>query len=432
VIVIARRRAPEDSMASVLDRSVLAIEPLSVEAVRSLVAAHRPPCLSLYLPTHRNVPDNTVDRPSFRHLVGGLEMALSASKPRDEIERLLHPFHLLDSDVAFWRHTREGLAVLASDGRARVFLLQRTVKPLAVITGRFHTLPLVRIAMSMQRCHVLALTSREARVYEATVWRDPAGITLDRLDPVPLVVTPGRDACEALLRGDVIDEETVEPHRVERGMGPAGRAGARAVHGGVGSKRDDIGADTEIFLRHVDTVVREQVSRPVGLPLVLVAGPRLAASFRGLSRNDRLLDEHVAKDPHLMSRDELAAAVAPVFETATAAQVAREVRAFGHARDHGLAATDLADIGRATVAGRVATLLVETDRFEPGVFDHGTGAIAFGPAMGGRAGGNAVALDTEDLFGAVAETVLMHGGSILALARNDMPTESGVAAIFRY
>jgi hypothetical protein len=28
--------------------------------------------------------------------------------------------------------------------------------------------------------------------------------------------------------------------------------------------------------------------------------------------------------------------------------------------------------------------------------------------------------------------VLLHGGTVVALARNEMPTESGVAAIFRY
>jgi hypothetical protein len=38
----------------------------------------------------------------------------------------------------------------------------------------------------------------------------------------------------------------------------------------------------------------------------------------------------------------------------------------------------------------------------------------------------------EDLCGAVAETVLLHGGTIVALAGNEMPTESGVAAIYRY
>jgi hypothetical protein len=38
----------------------------------------------------------------------------------------------------------------------------------------------------------------------------------------------------------------------------------------------------------------------------------------------------------------------------------------------------------------------------------------------------------EDLYGAVAEEVLLHGGGILSLDRNAMPTESGIAAIYRY
>ncbi|MCE9631701.1 MAG: hypothetical protein K8S94_13420 [Planctomycetia bacterium] len=420
-------------MVSIAEPMVVSLHTLSLEAVRSLLTPHPAPCLSLYLPTHRKVPDNTVDLPSFRHLVGGFEMALSASHPRDEIERLVRPFHLLASDAQFWQHTRDGLAVLASDGKAQVFLLQRSVKPLAVVTGRFHLMPLVRIALSLEHCHVLALTSREARVYEGTFWHDTTGGAIDHLDPVEVVSLRGREPTEVLVRGDVIDEETFQPHRVERGLGPAGMAGTTAVHGGAGSKHDDIDADTEIFLRHVDLVVREQVSHPTGLPLVLVAGPRISATFRGLSKNDLLLEDHVAKDPHLMSNAELAAAVTPVFVAAAQARVDRELCDFARARDRDLAATDLADVGRAAVAGRVATLLFEADRLEAGRFDRTTGAVAFDGAASrdpSRSGGRP--LEAEDLYGALAETVLLHGGTVMPLPRIAMPTESGVAAIYRY
>ena len=420
-------------MVTVADPACLATEILSLEAVRSLLAPQVGPCLSLYLPTHRSVPDNTVDLPSFRHLVDGFEMALAATKPRDEIERLLRPLHTIASDVRFWQHTRDGLAVLANDGRARVFLLQRSVAPIAIVAGRFHVMPLLRIAANQERCHVLALTSREARAYVGTVWHDAAGTVVERLDPVEVIPLPGHPPSELVRRSDVIDEETFQPHRVERGMGPAGRADTRAVHGGTGSRQDDVDDDTEIFLRHVDAVVLEQISRTAGLPLVLVAGPRVAAMFRGLSHNDFLVDDHVAKDPHLMTRDDLSAAVAPVFAAAAAGRIARELRAFSQAGDRDLAAGDLADIGRAAVAGRVATLLVEEGRFESGRFDRLTGAVEFDgrpPADVARSGG--IAAQAEDLVGAVAETVLLHGGTILALRRNEMPTESGVAAIYRY
>ena len=415
-------------MRATTERTSVAIEKLSLEAVRSLLEPQVAPCLSLYLPTHRKVPDNSTDLPTFRQLVGGLEKGLAAAHRRTEIERLLAPFHLLEGDPSFWQHTRDGLAVLASDGRARVFLLQRPVKPLAVIMRRFHLMPLVRLASALSRCHVLLLTSREARLLEGTIWRDAGGTVLGQLDAVPLACDPSHEPAEALARGDVVDAETFQPHRVERGLGPAGKAGTTAVHGGAGSKQDDIDADTEIFLRQVDAVVIDQASRPSGLPVVLVADPRVAATFRGLSKNDLLLDTHVDEDPHLMRRETLAAAVADVFDAAATARVAREIELFAQARSHDLAAGDLADIGRAAVAGRVATLLIEADRFEPGRFDRATGAVEFDGA--GRP--HEDEFDREDVHGAVAETVLAHGGTIMSVSRIAMPTESGMAAIYRY
>jgi hypothetical protein len=175
------------------------------------------------------------------------------------------------------------------------------------------------------------------------------------------------------------------------------------------------------------------------LPLVLVAAPRLAATFRGLAKNPLLSEDHVASDPHLMTEAEILAALEPLFVAARGRQVTRLVRGYEQARDRGLAQGDLSDVARAAVAGKVATLLIEADRFEAGRFDRASGAIEFAPAMTAAAApidrsrtGDRPAEVTEDLFGAVAETVLLHGGTIVALARNEMPTESGVAAIDRY
>ncbi|MFM8893031.1 MAG: hypothetical protein ACKOTB_15690, partial [Planctomycetia bacterium] len=160
----------------------VSIRPVSLEGVRRLLMPHPAPCLSLYLPTHRNVPDNTVDLPAYGHLVEALDLAIAGTVTAEEEQRLLAPFRQLRESRSFWRHTRDGLAVLASDGAAQVFLLQRPVAPLAVATERFHTLPLVRTAASAERFNLLTLTSREARVYEglATEGR------VERLDPVPL------------------------------------------------------------------------------------------------------------------------------------------------------------------------------------------------------------------------------------------------------
>jgi hypothetical protein len=110
------------------------------------------------------------------------------------------------------------------------------------------------------------------------------------------------------------------------------------------------------------------------------------------------------------------------------------VDTFEQARPHDLGSGDLSDIARAAVAGRVATLLIEKDRFETGSLDPASGAIARDgevPADLSRSG-DQPAIRTTDLFGSVAETVLLHGGGVVAVDRKAMPTESGVAAIYRY
>jgi hypothetical protein len=420
--------------------AVIAFEPLSPESLRPLLGPQEPPCLSLYLPTHRNVPASTVDRPAYRHLLEAFELALGLSHSQSEIDRLLHPLRMLEADHHFWQHTRDGLAVLAAGGVAHGFLLQRPVEPLAVVTKRFHLLPLVRLLAALERLTILTLTSREAAAYEATAWAHVAGsaaardVTVGPLDPLPLRAGPAAEPATTLRRDLVIDEEIHEPHRVHVGTGPSGRAAVRVIHGGAGSKQDDIDDDTESFLRQVDAVVEAQVSRPTGLPLVLVAAAPLAATFRGLSTNPLLLEEHVPRDPHLMSREAVAAVVAPVFAAAHARRIARELATFRQAHDHGLVADDLVAVGQAAVAGRVATLLVESDRFVPGTFDAATGRITGDGEPPGDLSrtGHLPAATTPDVLGALAEAVLLHGGTIVSLSPAAMPVPSPAAAVLRY
>jgi len=414
-------------MGTLFSGDTLSLRTVSAEAVRELLGEHPAPCLSLAMPTHRNVPDNRVDRPAYHHLVEALGMALSFSHDRDAVDRLLEPFRALGENVPFWEHTRDGLVVFATAGTAAVFLLPVPVQPLALVARRFHTLPLVRLVAAADRYDALVLTSRTAHVYEGC-FREGAA---DTLDPVPLH-EPGWPP--EIDRAEAVDAETWQPHRVQHGMGPRGLGPGSVVHGGAGSKQDDIDADTEIFLRHVDAVVHDRVSRRSGLPLVLVALPRLAAVFHSVTRNPLLCDEFVGRDAHLLRAGDIPALVAPVFNRFRERLVARELRRFIVARDRGLGADDLSDIARAAVAGRVSLLLLARDRFEPGRLDRATGAIAFdgAPTADLSRSGDEPALRTEDLLNGLAETVLLHGGDVLALENIRMPTESGAAAIYRY
>jgi hypothetical protein len=105
-------------MASGVAGDVFEVSHLSPETVRAALAEHPAPCLSLGMPTHRTVPDNRVDRPTYRHLVEALQAALLLTVSRAETARLLAPLRRLADNVRFWEHTRDGLVVLAAGGTA--------------------------------------------------------------------------------------------------------------------------------------------------------------------------------------------------------------------------------------------------------------------------------------------------------------------------
>ena len=108
------------------------------------LAAHSgPPCLSLYLPTHRHHPGNQQDPLRFRHLVQELEQSLEKKYPADKIRSLLEPFEELGRDRDFWNHTLDGIAVLGAPGLFQVYALQR---------GPSQNWPLPPIVSTPNRC----------------------------------------------------------------------------------------------------------------------------------------------------------------------------------------------------------------------------------------------------------------------------------------
>ena len=83
------------------------------------------PCLSLYMPTHRALPDSSQDAIRFRNLIKELETSLAQKYTEAEYRPLLEPLETLHAGYDFWNHNLEGLAVLSAPGLFRFYRLQR-------------------------------------------------------------------------------------------------------------------------------------------------------------------------------------------------------------------------------------------------------------------------------------------------------------------
>jgi len=401
------------------------LAPLTPALLRSLLSNRAEPSVSIYLPTRRISPPDDLNRIVLKGLVANAARALAARHEPAAIDRLLAPLADLMASPLLQAPVRDGLAAFAANGTFRVVAIDGPVEPEAVVAPRFRVLPLVRRLVAIEYCLVIAITERIVRVGVGQIAESGS----DRFIPLPL---PHGDHAAAgeLLREEIVDVEPRQPHRVLHGGGTFG--GAR-VHGGFGSRADGFDTDTTHFLREAARLVAEAPGWDAGWPMVTVGLPQLSTLFATLAADLPTERLRVDRDPARLSAVELATCAGGALRASRQHRRARLLDAFRAARAHGRGSGDLADIARAAVAGQVATLIIEADRREAGVIDRGTGRLVScgGPAMHLHTAA-AHAAGGEDLFEDLVEIVLEHGGAIVPLDRIQMPTETGVAAIYRY
>ena len=364
-----------------------------------------PPCLSLYQPTHRHHPDNRQDPIRFRNLVRVLEASLRQKYAVRETRALIAPFEALAGDAPFWNHTLDGLAVLGAADRFSVLRLQRPVAELAIVADSFHTKPLLRIAQSADRYQILGLGRHTARLFEGS--RD----VLDEIEPAPGVPRHFADVVGEAVGG-------VDRRKRVYGAGPGG-----TTRHGTDQREELTASETARFFRAVDRAVLERHSRPSGLPLLLAALPEHHHLFRTLSRNPQLHAEGIEADPGALTLEQLRARAWERLEPGYRARLAELIERFGAAAAADRGTGDPARIARAAAAGRIGTLLIEAERGLPGTFDAATGAIRF------------AALDdttVDDLIDDLGERALKDGAEVVVVPAARMPTDTGLAAIYRF
>lgn len=374
--------------------------------LRTLLDPHEPPCLSVYLQTHRRHPENQQDPVRYRNLLRALEESLLSQYSGVEADTLLTPFQALSVDADFWNHCWDGLAVFGASGLFRVIKLQRPVGELAVAARSFHIKPLLRVLQSADRYQVLSLNRHHVRLFEGD---------RDHLDEVELAAGVPRTITAAL------GSELTEPHLTVASYGGTTR-GSSATHG-HGSKSDEEDIDEDRFFRAVDRAILQNHSRPSGMPLILAALAQYHTPFRKISHNPFLTGAGIEVDANSLSIEQLRQRAWTAAEPEIRSHLRKLTDGFEEARSKGRGSDDLATVAHAAAESRVESLFVESDRLIPGHLDQATGSATLGGMENPQ---------VDDLLDDLAELVLNKGGKVVVAPSLDMPTKTGVAAIFSF
>lgn len=386
---------------------------LGTDYLRSVLGAAEAPCVSLYLPVHKGHPDTQQDGNKYREMVRAAEDALKAAYPANGTGDLVARLRGLADDAPFWASaTAGGVAVLASPSRFDVFKLPRHLADRVEVGETFHVKPLLRHVQSADPFHVLAVSKERCALFDGNRYE---------LHPLPV---PGVAFTQADAQLQATDRTRPNP----RTDGPAGGGTAHPTdpNAGVapGMATANVVADKFEFWRAVDREVLARVSNPSGRAVILAGTPDNLAEFRHVSKNRFVVaDGEVRGDWTHWTLNEIREKAWPVWEKHYLDRLKSIREDFGTASSRGKGTADLVEAGQAAVAGRIGTLLVDADKTLAGALDMATGAARPAGPSDPRPG---------DMLDDLAELVLKTGGTVTVVPADQMPTQTGLAAIYRY
>ncbi len=369
-----------------------------------------PPLVSLYLPTHGEQAADGRDRALFESLVDQAKGKLSQEREHRErtgVDARLDHVAASLGDL-FGPAAEGGLAVLASNDRTYIYQLDYPVEPLALVGERFYVKPLLKHFRWGSRYLLLGLSADRFALI-----RGDFG-SLDRVE----------------LPADVADEFSEEFPIVYDGHEGALDYSSLENHlppyHGYKSRNDVRKEEAEKFFRHVNKAVAERLTKGLDLPVILVSLPEHQTVFRRISTIPHLLPEGIEKDVGGIEAPELLADAKAVIERARAAHAAKLLDAYEDAFGRGAATADLEAIGLALVERKVRALFLAEGAYIPGGFNEETGEVyLFEREPHGRFQGPELA----DQF---AHAALAQDAEVVELPAEQVPGDTGMAALFRY
>lgn len=384
------------------------MELLSIELIQELLMPDQQPCLSLYMPTHRSHPENLQDPIRFKNLLKQLEESLLLKYSAGEVKKHLEPLEALMDDVSLWNHTSDGLAVFSRNGLFKTVALPVKVDELAMVADSFHTKPLRQYLQSTERYHVLGLSLHEVRLFEG--YRHSLA-EIELLPDIPRTMI------------SALGDDLTDKHSTVASYGGTGSE-STSMHHGHGGRKEEMEKDAERFFRVVASNIYERYSKPSGLPLILAALTEHHSLFQKVSKNPFLLTDGITINPSSVSPDILADLAWEIMEPEYNVKLDNLVARFEQERANGKGSDEYKEVAVAAVDGRVDTLIVEADRI---IAVRITNLVT----------GNTQKKDlnnpkVDDLLDDMGELVMKMGGHVMVLPADKMPTETGLAAIYRY
>lgn len=386
-----------------------AMRSITETQLRSLIQEGSAPCVSIFMPTHRQGRDVRQDPARLKNLLNEAEQGLVAHEMRaTEARDMLEPLRKLVDDPEFWLHNEGGLAAFVCKGFHQVHRLPVEVDDVCTVNDRFDIKPLLPLVEG-KLFYVLAVSLGGSRLLEC----NPHSCRL---------VTLPEDV--ALSFDDAIQGEEEHQTQLMRHQGATNVAnnGPGAYHGQSATEKRSVDEDQAFFYRQLDEGVR-RVMQHEDAPVVLAGTDSVVPFFRKASSIRNLAEGTVLGSPQHVPNETLHDRAMEILQPVWKERLNADQDRFGAACSKDMASTSLEDIVPSSVMGRIDTLFVAPRNSRWGRFHEEDQRVEVHNERGEG---------DIDLIDRAASQTLMTGGRVIVCEPEEVPGNQEIAAIYRF
>jgi hypothetical protein len=345
------------------------------------------PSVSILAATSRTAPANKQDRIRVKNLVTDAVDRLHREFKKREVAGVVKRLQDLVKSVD-WKHTQDGLVLLASEGAAHKIDLPFKVKSRFSIDETFATRDLVHYLNRAPRYRVLVLSEKPTRVFDAHT--------------------------------KVLDEITAAKFPMEH-IGPGGASklpGGKGVN--ISGHRDQA---HRTFFRSVDQeLAKLQKADP--LPLVVVGVERYLAFFQEVTSHADDIAGMLTGNHDKTSPSALGKLVWPVFQAGSTLRRTKALARLDEAVSASRHASGLSQVWRAVKEGKCLTLLVERDFAQAANLNETRDQLLPYSGKGPKA--------LDDAVDDAIEHAMLRGAEVFFYEDGTLDLHDRIAAILRY
>ena len=377
---------------------------LTLDQIKKLAQQTASPSISIFLPTHRTGRETQQDPIRFKNLLRDAEKQLlgGGMGPR-EVGALLRSAQALLDDSDFWNHQHDGLAVFISADDFHYYALPFRVEELLVVAHSYYVKPVLPLFTNNGHYYILAISLNEVRLFEGTRYG------------VGQLVLP--DGIPANM------EEALSLDGPQKSLQMHSGGGGGMFHGqGPGDEEQKVWI--EQYLNLVDTSLKE-IFREQNAPLVLAGVEYLLPMYHKVSEYQNTMKEGITGSPDHFHPEELQEQAWRIVETYFQQETKKTVEQYQQFAGTDKATDNLEEIVAAAFNGRVDKLILSVGNQIWGAFNPKDGKVIRSPNGQNK-------IYKLPLLDFAAMNTLKNGGTVCALSQDEMPTDSPIAAVFRY